>query len=275
MQRVSGVLSGGVDRVTWDLDAALALTGAPAVLRALLAKRAAAAGIVDAGALAAGKAELDGIAQTPKGSDLAGKQSGTTLDAQPQKIDGAKDATSGLVFEETGLVGTGKAAANDASSVDAKDIEEAAGSAVKPTVDLFGGKNAQTPGAINVDISADIQSGIRADARQLLFKDDSVGEIVASNPFIPKEAEGNFSMMDYLPEATRVVELGGKIFINANAANPYGKLPSASDLESLGLRVVQDGPLDSRFLGQTFLRTDGCVITNLDSMKTIVLEKIK
>ncbi len=50
MQLVSGVLSGGVDRVTWDLDAALALTGAPAVLRALLAKRAAAAGIVDAGA---------------------------------------------------------------------------------------------------------------------------------------------------------------------------------------------------------------------------------
>ncbi|WP_225982949.1 MULTISPECIES: hypothetical protein [Pseudomonas syringae group] len=72
-----------------------------------------------------------------------------------------------MVSEETGLVGTGKAAANDASSVDAKDIEEAAGSAVKPTVDLFGGKNAQTPGAINVDISADIQSGIRADARQL------------------------------------------------------------------------------------------------------------
>ncbi|WP_327110953.1 DUF637 domain-containing protein, partial [Pseudomonas syringae] len=206
VQRVSGILSGGgVEGVTWDLDAALALTGAPAVLRALLARRAAAAGVVDG----------------------------------------------------------------------AKDIGEAAGSAVKPTVDLFGGKNAQTPGAINVDISADIQSGIRADARQLPFKDGSVGEIVASNPFIPKEAGGTFSMMDYLPEATRVVEPGGKIFINANAANPYGKLPSASDLESLGVRVVQDGPLDSRFSGQTFLRTDGSAITNLDSMKTIILEKIK
>ncbi|MBV4531207.1 hypothetical protein HU719_007300 [Pseudomonas sp. SWRI107] len=31
--------------VTWDLDAALALTGAPAILRALLAKRLAAAGV--------------------------------------------------------------------------------------------------------------------------------------------------------------------------------------------------------------------------------------
>ena len=82
-------------------------------------------------------------------------------------------------------------------------------------------------------------------------------------------------MMDFLPEATRVVEPGGKIFINANAANPYGKVPSASELESLGLRVIQNGPLDSRFSGQTFLRTDGSAITNLDSMKTIVLEKFK
>ncbi|NWB32045.1 methyltransferase domain-containing protein [Pseudomonas gingeri] len=155
------------------------------------------------------------------------------------------------------------------------DTGDAVGSAVKPTVDLFGGKNAQTPGSINVDISADIQSGIRADARQLPFKDGSVGEIVASNPFIPKEAGGTFSMMDYLPEATRVVEPGGRIFINANAANPYGKLPSVSELESLGVRVVQDGPLDSRFSGQTFLRTDGSVITDLNSMKTIILEKIK
>jgi len=35
----------------------------------------------------------------------------------------------------------------------------------------------------------------------------------------------------HLPEATRIVEPGGKIFINANGANPHGKLPSASDLE--------------------------------------------
>jgi len=35
-------------RVTWDLDAALAVTGAPAVLRALLARRLAAAGGADA-----------------------------------------------------------------------------------------------------------------------------------------------------------------------------------------------------------------------------------
>ncbi|MBX8536641.1 DUF637 domain-containing protein [Pseudomonas cichorii] len=37
--RVSNVLIGGIDRVTWDLDLAFALTGGPGVLRALLAKR--------------------------------------------------------------------------------------------------------------------------------------------------------------------------------------------------------------------------------------------
>lgn len=145
----------------------------------------------------------------------------------------------------------------------------------KPTIELFGGKSAQNPGALNIDISGSIESGVRADARNLPLRDNSVREIVASNPFIPKGAGGTFSMMDFLPEATRVVEPGGKIFINTNSANPYGKLPSAADLESVGVRVIQDGGLDARFSGYTFLRTDGSKITDLHSMKTIVLEKIK
>ena len=49
----------------------------------------------------------------------------------------------------------------------AKATGELASSGGKPIVELFGGKNAQTPGAINVDIRADIQSGIRADATKL------------------------------------------------------------------------------------------------------------
>ncbi|HHX2347342.1 TPA: DUF637 domain-containing protein [Pseudomonas aeruginosa] len=170
-----------------------------------------------------------------------------------------------------GLAGAGKGVVTDG----AKGTGEVASSGGRPTVELFGGQKAQTPGAINVDVRPDIQSGIRADATKLPFRDNSLGEVVASNPFIPKSAGGTSSMMDFLPEATRVIEPGGKIFINANAANPYGKIPSASELESLGLRIIQNGPLDSRFSGQTFLRTDGSVITNLDSMKTIVLEKIK
>ncbi|HGM6526360.1 TPA: DUF637 domain-containing protein [Pseudomonas aeruginosa] len=170
-----------------------------------------------------------------------------------------------------GLAGAGKGVVTDG----AKGTGEVASSGGRPTVELFGGQKAQTPGAINVDVRPDIQSGIRADATKLPFRDNSLGEVVASNPFIPKSAGGTNSMMDFLPEATRVIEPGGKIFINANAANPYGKIPSGSELESLGLRIIQNGPLDSRFSGQTFLRTDGSVITNLDSMKTIVLEKIK
>ncbi|QEO77445.1 filamentous hemagglutinin N-terminal domain-containing protein [Pseudomonas brassicacearum] len=42
VQRVSTIVGGGIESVTWDLDAALAATGAPAVLRALLARRLAA-----------------------------------------------------------------------------------------------------------------------------------------------------------------------------------------------------------------------------------------
>ncbi|KKY50275.1 hypothetical protein AAY86_23670 [Pseudomonas amygdali pv. tabaci str. ATCC 11528] len=143
VQRVSGVLSGGVDRVTWDLDAALALTGAPAVLRALLAKRAAAAGIVDAGAVAAGKAELDGIAQTPKGSDLAGKQSGAALDAQPQKVGDSVDQTR----KESDLAGNQPGTALDASyqktddakaEVDTGKLLEDAGQQLADYIATFG-----------------------------------------------------------------------------------------------------------------------------------------
>ena len=143
----------------------------------------------------------------------------------------------------------------------------------KPTVELFGGRNAQTPGAINVDIRADIQSGIRADATKLPFKDGSLGEVIATNPYMGPGG----SMMDFLPEATRVVEPGGRIYINANDANRYGRLPSQADLESLGLRVVQnDGTLDARFVGQTFFQSDGVKpVKNISSMKTIVLERVK
>ncbi|WP_434675201.1 hypothetical protein [Pseudomonas sp. D3-10] len=65
VQRVSTIVGGGIERVTWDLDAALAVTGAPAVLRALLARRLAAAGGADAvvvGAKGAGTSLERGLA---------------------------------------------------------------------------------------------------------------------------------------------------------------------------------------------------------------------
>ncbi|CUJ39469.1 Filamentous hemagglutinin [Achromobacter xylosoxidans] len=176
-----------------------------------------------------------------------------------------------------GVKGGGSAAGRRIQSV----AEEAKASALggakatggKPTVELFGGKNAQTPGAINVDIRADIQTGIRADATKLPFKDGSLGEVIATNPYMGPGGK----MMSFLPEATRVVEPGGKIYINANAANPYGKLPSQAELDSLGLRVVQNnGGLDSRFAGQTFMQSDGVTpVKDVSSMRTIILERIK
>ncbi|CUJ00824.1 hemagglutinin repeat-containing protein [Achromobacter xylosoxidans] len=176
-----------------------------------------------------------------------------------------------------GVKGGGSAAGRRIQSV----AEEAKASALggakatggKPTVELFGGKNAQIPGAINVDIRADIQSGIRADATKLPFKDGSLGEVIATNPYMGPGGK----MMSFLPEATRVVEPGGKIYINANAANPYGKLPSQAELDSLGLRVVQNnGGLDSRFAGQTFMQSDGVTpVKDVSSMRTIILERIK
>lgn len=133
--------------------------------------------------------------------------------------------------------------------------------------------NAQTPGAINVDIRPDIQSGIRADATKLPFQDGSLGEIIATNPYMGSGGK----MMDFLPEAARVVEPGGKIYINANGANPYGKIPSQAELDSLGLRVVRDnGSLDARFSGQIFMQSDGVTpVIDVSSMRTIVLERIR
>lgn len=57
MERISVIATGGVKDVTVDLDIALAMTGAPAVLRALLAKRVSAA-MAEAGGAAAGKDSL-------------------------------------------------------------------------------------------------------------------------------------------------------------------------------------------------------------------------
>jgi hypothetical protein len=138
----------------------------------------------------------------------------------------------------------------------------------KITLDLFGGKNSQNPGAINVDKVA--KEGVQADARKLPFKSAVADEIIASNPYIKKGS----GAMDWLPEATRTLKQGGRIYINFTKGNKFGKLPDAATLDKLGLRVVQEaGPLDSRFAGQVFRRTDGTVIPN-ESVKTTILEKV-
>lgn len=160
-----------------------------------------------------------------RGVPFAVRADSPMLQASPDPLDGtwhytiAASVAEGLAIDSGGGALSGIASAVRGlfrPSVTEVALAAKGRTAGKPTIELFGGKSAQTPGAINVDI--------RADARQLPFAGGSLGEIVASNPYIPKNAGGTNSMMDFLPEATRVIEPGGKIFINANSANPYGKI---------------------------------------------------
>jgi filamentous hemagglutinin len=136
-------------------------------------------------------------------------------------------------------------------------------------LDLFGGRTSQIPGAINVDIIA--EQGVRASASKLPFASGSVDQIIASNPYIP----GGSGMMDFLPGVAETLKPGGQIIINATQRNPFGVLPSAQTLESLGLRVVQEnGPLLPQFKNNVFRFTDGRIIPN-NSVRTTILEKMK
>jgi len=134
-------------------------------------------------------------------------------------------------------------------------------------LDLFGGKTSQVPGAVNVDIIA--QGGVRASALQLPFRDASANQVIASNPYIP----GGAGMMDYLPEASRVLQQGGQLIINSTAGNKFGRLPDAQTLQGLGLTVIQDrGPLLPQFRNNVFRRTDGSSMPP-NSMRTTILQK--
>ncbi|GLQ95089.1 putative Ig domain-containing protein [Dyella acidisoli] len=155
----------------------------------------------------------------------------------------------------------------DGSSLILNEAGSAGGNGSSVVLDLFGGKTSQVPGAINVDLVA--QDGVRASALQLPFQDGAASQIVASNPYIP----GGSGMMDYLPEASRVLQQDGQIFINSTARNPFGTLPDAETLQNLGLEVVQDrGPLLPQFQNNVFRFTDGNPIPS-NSMRTTILQK--
>lgn len=139
----------------------------------------------------------------------------------------------------------------------------------KVSLDLFGGRDSQNQGAINVDKVA--QSGVRADATRLPFETAAADAVIASNPYVP----GGGGIMDWLPEAARALKLGGRLYVNATQGNKFGRLPDAAALDSLGLRVVREAaPLESRFWGQVFRRTDGSVLPD-GSVRTTILEKVK
>ena len=103
VQRVSAIVGGGgISDVTWDLDAALALTGAPAVFRALLAKRLAAAGadvVVGAkGSTAKSPGSIGAIADNEAG--------GFSYYDQFKKADGGWEWPKNLGFAEDPIKNT-------------------------------------------------------------------------------------------------------------------------------------------------------------------------
>ncbi|HAX90510.1 MAG TPA: hypothetical protein DCY91_30775 [Cyanobacteria bacterium UBA11370] len=139
------------------------------------------------------------------------------------------------------------------------------------TLDLFGGRISQIPGAINIDMIA--EEGIRATIADLvrIFPDNSVDEIIASGP-----------QAEFLEEAARVLKPRGRIYINANFSNRYrfgtrtGKKPPDSEtLERLRLRIVQDdGSIEPRFANLEFRRTDGNQIP-IETVRTVIFEKLE
>ncbi len=90
-----------------------------------------------------------------------------------------------------------------------------------------------------------------------------MAEVIASGP-----------RAAFLSEAARVLEPGGRIFINTTRNDPFGLLKGV-DLDAPGLRVVQElGPLAGRFANQTFRRTDGSVVP-IDRVRTTILERVQ
>ena len=128
MQRVSTIVGGGIERVTWDLDAALAVTGAPAVLRALLARRLAAAGAADT--VVVGGAKETGSVLTPVFKDA---------DTGLNSINPITSINKGRVQDLAKDLDTGKLALHEGQA--AVQLENTFGSTLKRVDPIQGQKN--------------------------------------------------------------------------------------------------------------------------------------
>jgi len=130
----------------------------------------------------------------------------------------------------------------------------------------------KVPGAIGVGPTD--ATAIAKDARSMPnIPSNSQEMVIANNPYISKSGGGNFVMMDYLPEATRITQPGGKIVINANEGNKYfTNLPSSTQLDALGLKIEYQGALLPEYRNMTFFRSNGSPLP-IDTMKTIVFVK--
>lgn len=141
------------------------------------------------------------------------------------------------------------------------------------TVELFtDARGTQIPGAVGVGPKD--AAAIATDARSMpSIPSNSQATVVANNPLIPKEAGGTGSIKDFLPEAQRITQPGGKVVLNMNEANPnFRSLPSEADLKQMGFRIEYKGNLLPEYQRLTFKRLDGSDIAK-ETMRTIILVK--
>ena len=144
-------------------------------------------------------------------------------------------------------------------------------------VDLFGGARSQIPGAINVDIAA--TSGIRADITKGIpqLATSVADEVIVTNPYLRGLPQGSNAANTWLSEATRILKPGGRMTVTgALDANKFARMPTAQELEKLGLKVVQSpqAVTDTRILAQKLFTTDGRPL-DISKLQSYVLEKIK
>lgn len=118
MERISVIATGGVKDVTVDLDVALAMTGAPAVLRALLAKRVSAA-MAEAGGAAAGKETLVDVGGASAGKGASGGTGkGPWVDGEFGHLDPLNSAEfDRLLFQKVGSEAEALIKAGDTAGV--------------------------------------------------------------------------------------------------------------------------------------------------------------
>ncbi len=139
---------------------------------------------------------------------------------------------------------------------------------IPENVELFGGKTGQVPGALNIDVIA--ENGLRADITRPLVVTGQASEITAFNPYLEI---GTRTTMQWLPNAARILKPGGRIIISGTKRNSCAQLPTAAELESIGLKLVdQFKGVPEKYRALEFRQTSGKKIYP-DTMYTIILEK--
>jgi hypothetical protein len=138
------------------------------------------------------------------------------------------------------------------------------------TLDLFGGRTSQIPGATNVDIIA--TDGIKANALELPFVNGSIDEIIISNPYLQRNGMTSREVRSQLfAEINRVLTDEGEVYINTQVSNPFTNFRSG-ELESYGFTIQRLNSVHPDFANLTFTKTDGDII-QLEKMYTIILRR--